>query len=326
MATFRKRGGKWHAEVRRKGVYRTKTDYTKARLQLWAKEVEIEIDTGKLAKRSTATLADAFQKYSEEVSPNHKGFRWERIRLLKLGQDPLADVRFTELDASHLADFRDRRLKEVMPSSVNRELTLISGVITTARREWKWTDENPMSDITRPKNPKHRYRRISEDEILRICAALSFDFVNVRTTSDQVAIAFLFAIETAMRQGEIANLLREDVLAGERYLIVRDSKNNDSRHVPLSKEALRLIDMIPEGDGSRLFKISADTISTTFRRARIRACIKDLKYHDSRHEALTRMASKMDVLSLARVAGHRDVRSLMIYFNPTATELAVLLD
>ena len=62
--------------------------------------------------------------------------------------------------------------------------------------------------------------------------------------------------------------------------------------------------------------------STLFRRARFAAGIHDLTFHDARHEAVSRLAQRLDVLDLARMIGHRDVRSLMVYYNPSAEELA----
>ena len=54
---------------------------------------------------------------------------------------------------------------------------------------------------------------------------------------------------------------------------------------------------------------------------RDRCQITDLHFHDTRHEACTRLARKLEVLDLARMIGHKDLRSLMIYYNATASEL-----
>jgi len=59
-----------------------------------------------------------------------------------------------------------------------------------------------------------------------------------------------------------------------------------------------------------------------FRRACQLAGVTGLTFHDTRHEALTRLARKLEVLDLAQMVGHRDPRSLMIYYNATASEIA----
>jgi len=322
MPTYRKRGDKWRVEIRRKGVYRSATFYTKAEAREWAIQVEREIDTGKLGSRSVLTLGDAFKRYGREVSPHKKGRKWEQIRLTKLQRDTLADIRFKDLTTNDLAKWRDTRLQAVSAGSVNRELSLIGAVLTTARKVWGWTDDDPLKDVKRLAEPAHRDRRITDDEIRRICLALCFDG-EVTCKSHEVAVAFLLAIETAMRLGELTGILPANVFP--RHVRLIDTKNRDRRDVPLSKEAVRLIGLLP-GDGAKLFTVSAACASTLFRKARDRAEIKDLTFHDSRHEACTRLARKLDVLDLARMIGHRDLRSLMIYYNPRVSELAARLD
>jgi len=54
--------------------------------------------------------------------------------------------------------------------------------------------------------------------------------------------------------------------------------------------------------------------------------IKDLTFHDTRHEAITRLAKKLDVLDLARMVGHRDIKQLLTYYNKSAKEIASQLD
>jgi len=59
-----------------------------------------------------------------------------------------------------------------------------------------------------------------------------------------------------------------------------------------------------------------------FRAARDPLPIENLCFHDTRHEAITRLARKLEILDLARTIGHKDLRSLMIYYNATASEIA----
>jgi len=102
-------------------------------------------------------------------------------------------------------------------------------------------------------------------------------------------------------------------------------KNGDEREVPLSKEAVRLLQcMRPFKDP--VFRLTDEVRDVLFREARDRAGIVGLTFHDTRHEATTRLARKLDVLDLARMLGHRDVKSLLIYYNATAQEIAGRLD
>ena len=85
------------------------------------------------------------------------------------------------------------------------------------------------------------------------------------------------------------------------------------------------LDALPESDGPR-FDLTSQQIDALFRKARDKSKIENLRFHDSRHEAITRLAKKPDVLSLARIVGHKDIRMLLVYFNETAEELAHRLD
>jgi len=227
----------------------------------------------------------------------------------------------SDLAPSHIADWRDSRLKKVAASSVNRELNLISAVLSTAKRDWGCIDINPVSEIRRPKNPRPRDRRISETEIQQVLDALNYNDI-IDSKSSLLAAYFLLAIETAMRLGEICKVKSEDIDLQGRYVTLRDTKNGEKRHVPLSLKAVELFEKVIESE----LALDPGVGSTLFRRATRLARIEDLTFHDTRHEGLTRLSRKLDVLDLARMVGHRDPRSLMIYYNATASEIAKRLD
>lgn len=67
-------------------------------------------------------------------------------------------------------------------------------------------------------------------------------------------------------------------------------------------------------------------IDSLFRKAKKMALIDDLHFHDARHTAITRLAKKLNILELARMVGHRDLRQLQVYFNMPAEEIAKRLD
>ncbi len=283
---------------------------------------ELEITQAKNGKAGVGkSMADAFSKYSAEVSEFKKGRRLEQVRLNALLSDKLARVSMPDLSATDIAEWRDRRLRQVSAATVNRELNLLSAMLNKARLEWLWITHNPVSDIKRPKNPKPRDVRIDDELMLRITDALGYNG-GINTKLDLIAVYFLIAIETAMRQGEICGLTKNDIFLDERYVVIRDSKNSDSRHVPLSGRAVELFAQVLACD----FRVSSDVTSTLFRRYLKKAGIEGIHFHDTRHEALTRLARKLDVLDLARMVGHRDPRSLMIYYNATASEIASRLD
>ncbi|MEW5248677.1 tyrosine-type recombinase/integrase [Microbulbifer sp. 2201CG32-9] len=265
------------------------------------------------------------ERFAKSVSPGRAGARREVGRLKQLLEDPISQILLSDLRTQHFADFRDRRLNSISPASVNREINLLGAVCRYALREWHLLDHHPIQGLERPRNPRPRDRRISEQEIARICVALDWREGAPQTSRQEVAWAFLVALETAMRLGEILALTQNDLNLQGRYVTVQTSKNGDKRHIPLSRRAVELFRMVEESPGAFL-KVGRDMASTLFWQARKNTEIDDLRFHDTRHEALTRLARKLDVLDLARMVGHRDPRSLMIYYNATATEIASRLD
>ncbi|WP_448682625.1 site-specific integrase [Pseudomonas nicosulfuronedens] len=332
MATYRKRSGGWRAEVVKKGVRDSGTFATKAEAVAWAtqREAEINAGVGSLNGASYWTLKEALEKYKAEVSPTKVGRRWEEIRLVKLVNDiEFVGERIAEIGADQIATWRDQRLKEVASPSVRREMTLLSSVFEQARREWKWCSGNPVREVRRPKNRPPRDRRITAAEEELLLEGFGYQpGIPPTDKYQELAYVFLIALETAMRQGEILGLERARVHLRARYVHLVETKNGDARKVPLSSRAVALLQVLLDAAGSRkeLFTLTSKSADVLFRRIRDRVEIEDLTFHDTRHEATTRLARKLDVLDLARMTGHRDPRSLMVYYNATATEVASRLD
>jgi integrase len=216
----------------------------------------------------------------------------------------------------------------VQGASVNREWTILSHACTTAMKDWRWLRHNPFKEATRPSGNPARTRRPAAKETEALLHALSCDpHVTPTTKIARVGFAYLFAIETAMREGEIAELRRSDLKGKVAHL--RKTKNGDERDVPLSKEALRLLSLLPwSGETDALvFQLTAAQIDSLFRIAKDKALVDDLHFHDTRREALTRMAKKVDVLTLAKISGHRDLRILLnTYYKPDMQDVAKSLD
>ncbi|WP_280529816.1 tyrosine-type recombinase/integrase [Kingella potus] len=94
-----------------------------------------------------------------------------------------------------------------------------------------------------------------------------------------------------------------------------------------SRRALSILEQLRGIDDTRVFALDTGTLDVVFRRARDSCGIADLHFHDSRREALTRMAKKVPVETLAKISGHRDLRILLnVYYNPDMAEVADLLD
>ena len=269
------------------------------------------------------TLVDACERYMKEIAPTHKGCIWEIKRIRARMNDAMFSIQLIDLCSEDIDDWISRRMStKIMPSTMNRELNLVSAIVSNARR-WKWCANNPVSQVDRPRNPPPRDKRYSETEIERILDALEYEESEPVTKQRQeIAIGFLLAIETAMRQGEIWGLDWSVVDLPKQFVTLPETKNGSKRDVPLSTRAVALLEKLSPQKSGRVFTYNQQSSAVIFRRSLQLAGIENRTFHDARHEALTRLAQKLDVLDLARMVGHRDPRSLMIYYNASATEIA----
>lgn len=331
MATFRRRAGGWRAEVCRAGVRQSRTFPTKAQAQAWAAEVEADLLAGRGgAVRGDKTLADALDRFLREVSPGRRGHVREKTTLdLWIREHPLRGYRLDVISGADMADWRDVRLRLVKPGSVLREMTLLRSVFEAARRDWGWIARNPMEDVRRPPRPQPRQRRPSEQEITQLCDALGYSEDGALVTQmSRVAVAMLLSIETAMRAGEIVGMTWQHVDLDSRVVLLPRTKNEDSRKVPLSSRAVVLLERLKglAPDDDRVLRVTSANLDALFRKARKRAGIEGLTFHDMRAEALTRLSTKVDVLTLARISGHRDIKMLMVYYRESVEDIAARLD
>lgn len=305
VATFRKRGDKWRVEIARQGVRRSNTFESKQAATAWAARQEAEIMAGARGEVPNLTVAALLKRYREEVSPGKKGARWEIVRLTALERDDrLAQVRLRRLDAPHVSDWQQRRLKAVSSASVRRERNLLNNVFEIAIKEWRWLGANPFKGVRRPRDGRARTRLASDDEIRKLTEA----------ASPALARAITFALETGMRAGEIASLTWVD----GRVAYLADTKNGEAREVPLSARALEAwAGGIP---------LSAGSISALFARLCGELGISGLTFHDLRATAITRLARRLDALQLAKMIGHKNPKMLMVYYRETAADIAARLD
>lgn len=297
-----------------KALFETKTFPRKSEAAAWKLEREARLDGRVQVKK---TFGDALAKYALEVSPSHKGCRWEQVRLRNIAKHPISSKPIPKVANIDIIEWRDSRLKSVSDSTVLREMKLLNSVLEHARKEWRWIRDNPIKDVTKPRQPKGRKRRVSPDEIDRLITASGYTGAHDSMLHITVA-AFLFAIETGMRSGEILGLEWSDV--DERKVTLRQTKNGDSREVPLSPKARLLLAALRCFD--KPFPVRTGTRDTLFRKLVVKAGIPNLHFHDSRSQAIYNLSKKLDVLELARVIGHQDINSLRHYYNTTADELA----
>lgn len=320
MATISARpNGNWQAKVRRHGTTLSETFASKTAADAWARKQESEIERG-LWRDSTAAertlLREALERYGREKSDRKRGAVKEASVLRILSDEAIARKTLARIASADIASLVEswRRIGYV-PSTIKRRLVVLSHLFETARREWGMeTLVNPVKIIKLPPINDARERRVLESELDVVCRA---------SRSSILAPVVRLAVETAMRRGEIVNLEWKHIDLGRRVARLPETKNGHPRDVPLSSRAVAVLESLPRPiRGGRVFDVREDAITQAFERACRRAGIEDLRFHDLRHEATSRLAEKLPVHDLAKVTGHRDLRMLMRYYHPRAEELA----
>jgi integrase len=132
------------------------------------------------------------------------------------------------------------------------------------------------------------------------------------------------ALETAMRQGELVNLRWEHVHLARRIAHLPDTKNGEPRTVPLSTAALKILRSLPRSLTGQVFVgLTSEAVKRAFARAVRRAGIDDLHFHDLRHEATSALFERgLNIMEVASITGHKDLRMLRRYTHLRAEDLA----
>ena len=315
MASIRKRGKSWQAQVRSRTTGSIgKSFHRKADAERWAIEQEALMQTGQFGRVQTKDLnvSDLMRSYLEKVTPTKRGAAQEFRRISRLMKE--RDLMFTPLLSAkpHIfASFRDRRLKDGV-RACQYDLVLLRHAWNMARVEWGWPlGDNPLSLIRMPKNnpPRERRLRAGEYEALRDAAHGSrawylWPIVDI-------------AIETAMRRGEILNLEWQHIDWKKQLAFLTMTKNGRSRWVPLSEVALKHIDQAPR-TADRVFPITDIAFRQAWDRLRNRAGVNGLTFHDLRHEAISRkFESGINIPQVMAISGHQSAGQLFRYVQLT---------
>lgn len=321
MASIGKRGDKWHVRICRKDSPTICKTFTLQKdAQTWARNTELRLERGEALGRETVHLSTLLERYLSSVSPLKKGHRQEVPRLKAWMKHPLASRDAASIRPAEIASYRDMRMKAgKAPASVRIELSMLSAVFKCARHDWGYSLlSNPVSDIKRPIPSKGRERRLDEGE---------FEALLKVTYGTELYSLIVLAVETAMRAGELLSLEWGNINLTKRTAILPDTKNGERRVVPLSSVALETLRALGPGQGA-VFAISeSHTISNAFKRATRKAGIVGLRFHDLRHEAVSRLFEKrLNTMEVASISGHKSLQMLSRYTHLRAEDLALRLN
>ncbi len=344
MASFRKRivdgQTRWDVTVTRLGAPRqSKTFQTKSAGEAWARDLERDAERGTYQSTEVAlrvTVGRLVDRYYKDVLSHTKSALTWKTRVKRVKEGSLASLPLLTLTPEKVAAYRDQRLKTkamgggpdgkpqnrlMSTQSVRHELGMLKRAIDHASREWGLylPAGNPVTKIKLPAPSKARERRSQGVEYERLLQEA------YASRSPRLGYAIEFATETAMRRGEICNLQWSDIDLNRRIAHARETKNGEPRHVPLSNRAIEvLIKVKGKRNKGAVFGLTNHAFSQAFKRVARRIGSDDLRLHDLRHEATSRLAVKLngDVLALSAITGHKTLQMLKRYTHLNPEDLA----
>ena len=288
----------------------------------WLSRRETELsEPGAFDRKSDVKLADVIDRYVREFE--REIGRTKAQVLAKIKQCDIAELRCSEIKSLQLAEFA-RSLK-VQPQTRANYLSHLAAVFRVARPLWGYPlDLQQIRDamvamrkLGTIAKGNSRERRPTLEELNRLMEHFEKVLAH-RPSSVPMAKVIAFAIFSTRRQEEITRITWADYNKAEGRVWVRDMKNPGDKkgnHVlcELPPEAVEIIESMPR-TASEIFPYSTDAISAAFTRACQQLEIDDLRFHDLRHEGVSRLFEMGKTIpQTAAVSGHRSWTSLQRY-------------
>lgn len=326
MPTIRRRDtGKWQAIVRLVGLrQRSRTFHLKSDAIAWARQTEGQLLKGDLDAGldvlHRTSLATLIERYRDTVTIHKKSAASETVLIDALLRQPFTGLSLAALTPRHFADYRDARLRKVKSSTINHDLTILNHVYKMARAEWAVPVTNPLAGLRRPKADRPRDRRLMPGELDRLLHAAD------ECRNRHVRPVIEFAIETAMRRGEILSVTWRHVDLDKRVLHIPNTKTGTPRTIPLSPGAMAVLTRPIVAGSERPFPLTIESFHMAWKRLVKRAKLIDLHFHDLRHEGVSKLFELgLTIPEVALVSGHKDVRMLFRYTHLRAEDVGAKL-
>ena len=317
MASITKRQNKWRAQVRKQGYrYFSKTFFSKDNAIRWARGIEYEMDAGRytLHNGEDYTLGELLKKYMNEITIFKKSRIKETQCLQRLIKENICNTPLYKITMNDIQAYKKRRSNS--PVALRNEIILIRHCLKIARSEWGLDISSIGWEITSlPKKPSSRKRRVSNEEY----KALFEESKKMRQQYIWPAVSL--AVETGMRRGELLKLEWKNINLKDQTALLEDTKNGSDRYIPLSPLACQLLSSLPK-TSERVFTVSENALRLSWERLRKKAHIYDLRFHDLRHEALSRFTEKgLSPFEVAEISGHKHLNQLRAYTHMNIKKL-----
>lgn len=288
----------------------SKTFRTKREANAWAIRKEAEFDALKGSKGRTFGWAREHYVNTVSSTKSAGSAEWEERRFVAMADFFGDDTLLAGIDSERIGQWRDRRLETVGGSTVQREANLLRNLFTIAADEWKCIPANPFKGVRLPEHGAARQAVWGWRPIRHVLRAKR----SGKTL--EVIHAFHIALHTGMRLSEVLAAKLEG-----RVAVLPKAKGVKTQvKVPLARKGAKLLAKHAP------FTVGANEASTLFSELCKELLIEGLTFHDSRATALTLLSRRVDVMTLARISRHKDLRILMdTYYRETAEQIAARL-
>ncbi|SDK77357.1 Phage integrase family protein [Modicisalibacter muralis] len=306
----------------------------------WAKRRELELSApGALltAKWKQVTFREAIERYIHEFAQD--AGRSKRATIEQLLRFPIAEVEVTHLNSESVIEHAVmRRNMGIRPSTINQDIIWIGIILRTARAAWKMPaqidDFEGAKLLLRSKGligrPESRTRRPSGSEIEKLRAYFRRSQQIRPTAILPMEDIMDFAIASARRREEITRLLWSDLDVEHNTCWVRDAKHprkkvGNHKRFKLGHEAMAIIRRQPKVEGEdRIFPFQPASVGTRWRTACAACGIEDLRFHDLRHEATSRLfEAGYEIVEVQQFTLHESWDVLKRYTHLRPEELAL---
>lgn len=315
-----KRNNIWYMDVRIDGIrHRIPTgSENKKEAQIIHAQVVTDIQQEKWFEKQrakTTTVKQMIERYIQEY-PRQRDPQTIKKLLPAFGHLTLAQV-----DTDIIAEYRASRLQTVKPATVYQELSLLRHMFNVARKEWKWTRDNPVADLSFSvgnSNARDRWLTLEEEQNL----------LEQATNPSWLRPFLVTALHTGMRKGEILNLEWKDIDFDRRMLMIHRSKNGEKRSIPMSKTLYEVLKGIKVRDISgRVFPISDRSFRAAFDKTLKKIGISDFRPHDMRHTFATRLVqNNVDLYKVKELLGHKTIAMTTRYAHHCPESLRSSID
>jgi len=293
-------------------------------------KIRTEIVEGKYYERLTGqckTFKDMMDKFMKEYAPTvslntQEGYKYYLKNLSRFFGNPGLMSITPKIVAKYKLYRRD---KGASPSTVNRELYMLSKAFNLAVKEWEWLKDNPVSRVQKERENNEVDRWLTEDEERKLLG----------NSPDWLREIIVFALNTGLRQDELLSLEWSRVNLLRKTILIQKTKNNKPNTLPLNSLALNILMQKHEGKVISLkndlvfssqsgTKIGKRNLIRAFAQALEKAEINDFTFHCLRHTFATRLAQNgVDIYKIAKLLNHKDLKNTQRYSHHCPESLMV---